>query len=387
MNHDSATAFQHWLLTTGRQAANVPALLDLLGEKLHREAQVDRIWIGTTLLHPQTAAHTWVWTPETPAAGRSLGHNLYRTLAMDLNSPARRLELGAPFVRYRRALDEGQGFEDVVALWDKGFTDFYGLSLRSKGRWMGGVTLSTRAPDGFSPTQIELFDAVMPALEATLESLIKDLVTSGLLQTYLGRDAGERVFKGQVKRGDGETIEAVVWFSDVRGFTRLSAQLDRSALLQVLNDVFELLVDVIDAHGGEVLKFMGDGLLGVFPAGEDSAAACRAARMAATAFRARLQDLSAQRVNNGLAPIDAGVGLHYGNVTYGNIGAPARLDFTVIGPAVNLASRIEGLCGALSQPILASEGFVALEGGAWETCGHFEVKGVETPILVARPVD
>jgi len=385
MTHGIAQVLQRWLLTEGRALADVPTLMAHIGAALRSEAGVDRIWFGTTLLHPQAAAHRWVWHADAPPTEGMLGHADFRTLLVDPNSPARQLELGAPFVRYRAARGEGLELPDVVVLWQDGFTDFYGLPVFSRGKWIGAITLSTRAPGGFAAEHVALFDEILPALSAALELLIKDLVTAVLLQTYLGRDAGERVFRGQVARGDGETIEAVVWFSDVRGFTRMSAELERSALLRVLNDTFELLVQVIEERGGEVLKFIGDGLLGVFAAGDDPAGACRAARDAARVFRDELSCLNQRRVGRGQPPIDVGVGLHFGNVTYGNIGAPARLDFTVIGPAVNLASRIEGLCGKLARPVLASEEFVALEGGHWEPCGVYAVKGVEAPIAVACP--
>jgi adenylate cyclase len=373
-------------LTEGRAADGIPELLDAFCQRLQAQGRVDRLWLGTTLLHPQTAGYVWIWCSDAPLLERSLGHVAFEKLDTEQDSPARRLRLGAPWVRFREAHREGHALADIEHLWGQGYTDFYGLSVHSRGKWLGAVTLSTRAPEGFLEAQIALLDAVMPALEATLEPFIKDLVMKGLLKAYLGRDAGDRVFHGQVRRGDGETIEAVVWFSDVRGFTRMSAELDRDALLKVLNDTFELLVCVLEDHGGEVLKFMGDGLMGVFPVVDGPAAACRAARAAVSAFRVGLGELSQRRVGEGLAPIEVGVGLHYGDVTYGNIGAPGRLDFTIIGPAVNLASRIEGLCGKLGEPILASEAFVALEGGAWESCGKFEVKGVDAPVAVARPV-
>jgi len=147
-------------------------------------------------------------------------------------------------------------------------------------------------------------------------------------------------------------------------------------------------VRALGRNGGEVLKFMGDGLLGVFPVVDgDRAAACRSARAAALSFREELAGLTRRRSEAGLRPAEVGVALHFGDVAYGNIGAPDRLDFTVIGPAVNLAARIESLCGKLGHPILASQTFVALEGGAWVPCGEHPVKGVAERVAVARPVE
>ncbi len=218
-----------------------------------------------------------------------------------------------------------------------------------------------------------------------LTPLTQDLVTATLLRTYLGRDAGDRVFRGQVKRGDGQELRAVIWFSDLRGFTRLSATLDRAVLLDLLNACFELAVTTIEAHGGQVLKFMGDGLLGVFPVGDDPTPACHAARAAADAFQEGLGALRIQREAKGLPAPEVGVGLHLGEVTYGNIGAPGRLDFTVIGADVNLAARIEGLCGQLGEPVLSSDAVARHDVTAWEPVGTHRVKGVEAAVRVSRP--
>jgi len=376
----------YWLLTEGRTAPDIPTLLEAFGEQLQRYTSAERIWYGTRLLHPQTAAYIWIWTANKPVIERELGYARFAELRSTIDSPARRLERGAPSVRFRNDGGESADIPDVAALWERGYTDLFGLSVRFRSAWVGGVTWSTRAPGGFSDTEIDLMEAIAPALEAVIEPLCKDLVTSVLLKTYLGRDAGERVFQGQVQRGDGETLETVVWFSDVRGFTQLSSELDRDALLDLLNDHFELVVRALGRHGGEVLKFMGDGLLGVFPVVDgDRAAACRAARAAALSFREELAILKRRRIDAGLRPAEVGVALHFGDVAYGNIGAPDRLDFTVIGPAVNLSARIESLCGKLGHPILASQTFVALEGGDWIPCGSHALKGVAQPVAVSRP--
>jgi len=378
-----ADALQRWILTEGRAAADVPSLLAALGARLAEYAPVDRLWAGTKLLHPQAAAYLWIWEAGRPVVARELSYALFARLRQG-DSPVRRLERGAPSVRFRPG--EGDPTDDAEALWRQGYTDLYGLSLTLRGQWAGGVTWTTRARGGFSARHLALFDAVMPALSAVIEPLANDLVMGTLLRTYLGRDAGARVHRGAVKRGDGTTLRAVVWFSDVRGFTRLSGELARDDLLDLLNQCFEQVVGALDDHGGQVLKFMGDGLLAVFAeAPDDPAAACRAARDAALELRQRLARLNLHRAAEGLPCADVGVGLHVGDVSYGNIGAPGRLDFTVIGPAVNLASRVEGLCGPLGQPVLASADFAARDPDRWAPCGAFEVKGVAEPVEIYRP--
>jgi adenylate cyclase len=376
---------QRWILTEGRRARTVPDLLDAFAQRLREDAPVDRIWCGTKLLHPQAAAYVWIWEAQRPPIARELSYSLFAKLRQG-DSPVRRLERGAESVRFQRG--DGDETADVTSLWERDFTDMMGLSLFLRGQWAGGVTWATKHPDGFSAEHLAMFTEIMPALSAVIEPIASDLVMGTLLRTYLGRDAGARVHDGAVQRGDGTTLRAVVWFSDVRGFTRLSGELERDRLLDLLNDSFEQVVGALEAQGGQVLKFMGDGLLAVFaettddPTGAD---VCQAARAAAVDLQQRLADLRERREARGLVSADVGVGLHFGDVSYGNIGAPARLDFTVIGPAVNLAARVEGLCGKLVQPVLATQDFVTRDGGAWDSCGVMPVKGVSAPVEVYRP--
>lgn len=380
-----AALLQRWLLTDGRAAASVPDLLEQVSLALRRHAPVDRMWIGTRVLHPQAAAYLWIHEHGQPLVARELSYALFARMRQG-DSPARRLERGAPVVCFRAGDPDLPG--DTADLWPRGYTELYGLSLFLRGRWAGAVTWATKVPGGFTPTHRGLFDDIMPALSAVIEPLAQELVMATLLRTYLGQDAGDRVHSGAVKRGDGTTLQAVVWFSDVRGFTRLSAELERDALLDLLNDHFEAVVQAVEAHGGQVLKFMGDGLLAVFPAtpGDPSGGdRCRAARTAAGDLQARLQGLRARRESAGLRAADIGVGLHFGEVSYGNIGAPARLDFTVIGPAVNLAARVEAMCGRLGEGVLASGDFVRRGGGRWESRGAHEMKGVAEPVEVFAP--
>jgi class 3 adenylate cyclase len=198
--------------------------------------------------------------------------------------------------------------------------------------------------------------AVCVAMAAPLQVVIGRGVTRGLLQAYLGRRSAEKVLNGAVRRGIEEVIDAVVWISDLRDFTVLSETLPHDQIITALNDCCSRLVGAIQPFGGEVLKFIGDGLLAIFPlATRGERVACDAAIAAVRAAREGMARLDAERVRVGLSALPFGVGLHLGAVVYGNIGAPDRLDFTAIGPAVNVASRIEGLCRPLNCPVLISE--------------------------------
>jgi adenylate cyclase len=373
-----------WLLDAGRRCSTIEELLRELGPRLRARVPVDRLWVGTKVLHPQSAAWYWVWTASEPVVFRQLDHASIERLAQG-DTPIRRLELGADSVRIRRSAATGApSVSDLGDLWAQGYTDFLALPLHFRGEWVGGFTFASRHELGFGDEEITQLFEIVPVLSAVLQPLAQDLVTASLLRTYLGRDAGERVFRGQVRRGQGQTLRAVVWFSDVRGFTRLSNELSAPDLLGLLDDHFELMVSVVEEHGGEVLKFLGDGLLAVFAATGDGSQACGSARRAALALQDRLAATAERRLEWGqkLAAID--VGLHFGSVHYGSIGAPHRLDFTVIGQAVNAAARIEGLCGTLGEPVLASEEFVRREGGAWDLRGVHDLKGLPG-LRVYRP--
>ena len=377
----SANGIVQWLLSTGRTYATVGELQAALVEQVAEYVPVDRLWCGTTVLHPQGAAYFWVWQRDGPPREEELGYGRFAKLK-ESDSPARRLKQGAAHVRFR--YPEGEELADVASLWREGYRDLFGQSMFFRTDWVGGITWATRAEAGFDPDHLHFLEQLTPALSALIEPLAREMVTGTLLRTYLGRDAGERVMHGQVRRGDQQTLSAAVWFCDVRGFTQLSAALPRQELLDLLNDSFEEIVNGLHAHGGQVLKFMGDGLLAVFT-GDDEGAACRSAADAVTTVQRQLAALTARRSKQGLPTADVGIGLHFGDVTYGNIGAPARLDFTVIGSAVNLAARVESLCGHLGVSALSTETFASRANAGWTKEGEHSVKGVDEPVVVYRP--
>jgi adenylate cyclase len=201
------------------------------------------------------------------------------------------------------------------------------------------------------------------------------------MNTYVGERSGAHVLAGQIQRGSGEDLNAVIWFCDLRGFTRLADRLPRSDLIKLLNDYFEIMCNAVRAEGGEVLKFVGDGMLAIFEmkdaveAAARAEAALRAARAAIDATRSH----NAARRVAGQTEIKFGIALHLGEVSYGNIGAPDRLDFTVIGPAVNHANRLEKLAGELGRPLLASASFAGAAPAGLQSLGLHRLRGVAEP--------
>jgi adenylate cyclase len=210
-----------------------------------------------------------------------------------------------------------------------------------------------------------------------------------LLETYLGKHTGERVLCGLVRRGDGEDIHAVIWFCDLRDSTPMADSMPRMAFLSVLNDFFDCMAGAVLDHGGEVLRYIGDAALAIFPTGTsscgvrraccDTATACHAALEAAQDAQARMKVLNQKRAQSGEPPLRYGLALHMGDVTYGNIGVPERLEFTVIGAAANEAARMEGLCKTLNQPLLISSEFRRCFPGEVVSLGFHTLRGVNAP--------
>jgi class 3 adenylate cyclase len=239
----------------------------------------------------------------------------------------------------------------------------------------------TKAPGGFGAQERNYLEQVNVVMGAPLQAIIERGVTRGLLQAYLGRRSADKVLSGAVRRGVGEVVDAVVWISDLRDFTALSEALRYDQIITALNDACARVVGAIQPFGGEVLKFIGDGLLAIFPlVPHGKRAACDAALAAVRAAREGMAQLDADRLRLDLPALPFGIGLHLGAVVYGNIGSPNRLDFTAIGPAVNVASRIESLCRPLACPVLISEHVATGCDGPLTSLGAYTLRGSAQPV-------
>ena len=307
-----------------------------------------------------------------------------------LNSPFHALvESREPSLRRRLDASYVRGeFPMLDRFQDEGATDYVafavtiGESLRFGDDDDGiAASWSTDAAEGFAEAQVALLAAIMPSLTLAFTLRTAHRTARTLLATYLGSDAARRVLAGNIVRGRAAPIQAVVWFSDLVGFTRISDTTSAEAVLALLNDYAEALVEQIEEHGGHVLKFIGDGILAIFPH-EDTALACRHALEAAIEHRRRIAALNERRAADGLRVTDTHVALHVGELLYGNLGSPRRLDFTVLGAAVNEAARMEALCGSLEQNVIVSSAFADAAGGARRllvSLGRYAMKGVARP--------
>jgi len=301
------------------------------------------------------------------------------------NSPFYRLlQTGESLLR-RRLTAKTEEFSWLSDLFADGMTDYVAMISRFAADGtigeMDGVYSSwaTKAPGGFSDSQIAAIERLVPYLVLAIKSVSLTRMTGTLMETYLGRDAGQRVLKGRIVRGIADRLDAVVWFSDLRGFTRITDTAPEQ-VIPLLNDYADAIVSAIDEHGGDVLKLIGDGTLAIFTA-EDCTHACSAALSAAIAARERIAELNKRRQADGKPTTEMYLGLHVGEVFYGNVGSRERLDFTVIGPAVNEASRIAAMCRSVDQPVLMSSAFANVDGikECLISVGRYALRGVAHP--------
>jgi adenylate cyclase len=401
--------FATWLTQDGMRITSIALLVDGFCAFLNREGfDIRRCNLATDTVHPQMWAMRHVWfsqagqpTPINPAVLVSrqtyrVGEAMIDEVFFNAEATKSPQYIASPFYRIERDGElyelirppgEAQAFPVFDDLARDGCTAYLGLRLASFGRVLQLIGLATGRADGLTGEQVEELRTCAALLMLHVNTLIEAGIKSTLARVYIGQDPGERVCAGMISLGSVISMEGALWFSDLRDFTAASERLDPERLLEMLNDYFAVVTPVIYAAGGEVLKFMGDAVLAVFPTTgfADPGEACRAALGVVRQVTAALEPLNARRAAEGLEPIRHGVGLHYGQGRYGNIGTRERLDFTLIGRAVNVASRIEGMTKLLGHPVLCSDAFAALTGDGMTALGEFELKGVEGLTKIGIP--
>jgi adenylate cyclase len=376
-----------WLMTDARRRVDADDFLEAFANEL-RAAGIDvsRITTGVPILHPQIFSFSGLWQ-----LGKGTSERLYRagptTTTTMLNSPIRIAYEGGGPVRCNPTKPPQDGeFPILSDLRRDGLTDYIVHSVPFADGSHKALSLATSRQGGFRDDELALFEAMIPAVAFNLEVQALRRTARTLLDTYVGQQSGGRVLEGQIRRGTGETITAVIWLCDLRGFTTLSETLSQDALIDLLNCYFGPMCDAVAANGGEILKFIGDAMLAIFPIQRDAKSACHAALLAARKAQAALVEENRRREQNGAPRIDYGLALHVGDVIYGNIGSDTRLDFTVIGPAVNLTARIESMCKQLKRSLLLSSDFATTSGAAVESLGAFALKGVGAEQEIFAPL-
>jgi adenylate cyclase len=370
-----------WILSEGPQIDSDVELFDELcwrlvgdGVPLWRAT----LYIGT--LHPLIRGVGARWFRQLKVIEEF--HVLHGWDATDeyLLSPIRAtIERGTPF---RRRLDEETPEYPLLSKLRKaGATDYFALALNRTFRLFPVAAWSTDQPGGFSDADIAALESINPALAAIAETRAVRRISANLLDTYFGPQVGRRILAGQIRRAEGERLRAVIMMTDLRDFTGLSDRLPGDEVIELLDDYFDALATPIEERKGEVLKFIGDGMLAIFPAADDddfSTSSVRALE-AATEGLKRLDAVNQARRAAGRGELRTGIGLHLGEVIFGNVGAAGRLDFTVIGPAVNLASRIEDLTKRLFRPMLFSRAFARVCPRPLVSLGFQPVRGLNDP--------
>ena len=376
-----------WLNSEARLIGDTEALDLAIVERLHEAGlPITRYSTGVPSLHPQVDSFSTLWEQ-----GKGLTFRQFRV------DPDNRRELSASpiFIAYdtgrttRCRLDgtpEDGEYEVVGDLRRQGLTDYLVIALPFSDGSHKAMSFATDRAGGFTDDHVAILEGLRHALATTIEVRYLRHLAGTLMDTYVGPVAGRRVLEGAIRRGSGETISAVIWFCDLKGFTSLSESLPNQVLIDMLNAYFDAVTQAIEAEGGEILKFIGDAVLAIFQPGDgDEAAAAACALKAANAAMERLATTNAERSASSAPVIECGIALHIGDVLYGNVGGAHRLDFTVIGRAVNLASRIESLTRDLARPVLVSDAFAAAHGGAFEDLGTFELKGIAGTRQVLAP--
>ncbi len=294
---------------------------------------------------------------------------------------------GESFLRRRLTAETEVEFPGLKANREEGMSDYVAIMNRFAAEGVIGeadcvfTAWTTDKPEGFSDEDLDDLQRLAPFLAIAVKCATLAGIAQTLVQTYLGRDAGQRVLAGRIGRGVAERIDAVLWFSDLRGYTRISDTAAPEQIIPLLNDYAEAVISAVQAQGGDVLKLIGDGVLAIFRA-SDREQGCRSAITAAKAAGAAIRVLNEKRTAENLPTTNIYLGLHVGEVFFGNIGSKNRLDFTVVGPAVNEVSRIAAMCRSVEQKVLMSSAFAAALGGNGPrlvSVGRYALRGVANP--------
>ena len=388
------SAIADWVVAAGLAGKSEGALLDgFCSRAIAAGMPLARAGVIIDTLHPVHEGRAFLWRRE--AAG---GPELVEYGSSDEGELADRwrasvfyrlLETGASQMRVRLAPGEPREFPYLAPLADEGMTEYLALIARfPRDGALGEMDCCyaywvTDRAGGFTDDEAAELAALMPPLALAVKCASLTRIAGTLVETYLGRDPGRRVLAGRIGRGAAEQINAVLWYSDLRGFTHITDDAPPAQTIALLNDYADAVISTIHDHGGDVLKLIGDGVLAIFPFVERPDEACAGALAAEAALRGALTALNAKRAAIGKPVTEVYLGLHIGEVFYGNIGSRERLDFTVIGPAVNEVARIAAMCRSAERDVLLSADFAAAaivaEAATPVSVGRYALRGVARP--------
>ena len=378
-----------WLIDGARSAGSPIRVMTETCERLVQAGlPLWRVGVFVRTLHPDIYGRNFIWRPGAEVEMGTVDFNILDAPEFHA-SPLAIVFTKAIEVRGRVGDPGSDRFPIVEDMRAEGVTDYIALPLLFTDGSSHASSWTTKQPGGFTDQQLTALRSLVPALARVVEIMQWRRTSSILLDTYVGNRAGARILSGQIRRGHTDTMHAAIWLSDLRGFTALSDRLPAETMVDILNGYFDCQVSSIRNHGGEVLKFMGDGLLAVFPIDEyvgDIHQVCASVLEAAREARASVEAMQ-YPIGDAVERFRFGVALHVGRILYGNIGGGNRLDFTCIGPAVNLAARLEKIAGKLGRTIVASAGFAGICAGGWDDLGEFPIAGFSRAERVYGLVD
>jgi len=379
-----------WLFREGRLISDQSRFVQELSHKiLQAGAPIDRLTLNFPTLNPLVLAITATWTRTTDTTvSFQPRHDILQTDRY-IGSPIQKLQETRKSVRQSLTDLPEDAHLAYTELADAGFTDYYAMPI-SFGLGRGSFFIvATRSSEGFSYCDVRNLKRLRDYFAPILEVFSLRHLSASLMDTYLGKRTSQKVLSGMIKRGDADVINAALWFSDLREFTQLTETLPADQVMELLNEYFEFIAAAVTSRGGEILRFIGDAMLIVFPIDSKvtKKAACIAALESARDAQQTLAVINHRRRRHLQPEIKFGVGLNVGEVTYGNVGAPDRLDFTVMGPAVNRTARLESLTKTIGENILVSKDFSDQVDCPMHYFGEHKMKGIAKPQMVFAPDD
>ncbi|MEO1067177.1 MAG: adenylate/guanylate cyclase domain-containing protein [Pseudomonadota bacterium] len=378
-----------WLLEEARFSTDGVAFVEELGRRFVASGlPLWRLRVAQKVANPLITAWGVIWHSDDKPTTEYIVPTEWLSTSIWIGSPFQYVTEHREV--FRRRLVDLDPIDDHTVLHEiaaDGGTDFLALPLEYADGTIQGMSVVTSQAGGFSDDQIALVSQMKHSIASAMEPMAIRRSMNSLLKAYLGVGPSDAVIGGSKRRGERSNLDAVVMFSDLRGFTNKSANWSDESLLEVLNDYFGIVVDAVHSHNGDVLKFLGDGVLAVFPI-EDKALTMRRsndALEAAWSARQALASYNEERMSSGLETIDFGTALHLGEVTYGNVGSPGRLDFTVIGKTVNIASRMEELTKTLHHPILCTRPVAENVTCDLVSLGEYPIRGISETQEIFAP--
>ncbi|MGB0631304.1 MAG: adenylate/guanylate cyclase domain-containing protein [Alphaproteobacteria bacterium] len=381
---DIEPTFQ-WLTDGAPDVKEPDEIASGLGKRLIAGGfNIDRIAVFVETLHPTVIGRRFVWEPGKDVKVDEASFDFAESFAFQ-STPIQFVNTtGKPVRRRLHRADCPVDYPAIEEFRAEGLTDYLALPLRFTNGQIHVVSWSTRRPGGFTEEDVQAVEKINGPLARLAETYALRRIAGNLLDTYVGSRSGSQILAGHIRRGDTEFIDGAIWLSDLRGFTSMADTLSGEELIETLNTHFDCLVPPVRDHGGEVLKFMGDGMLAIFPTGDgqNPRLAAGAAVQAALEARQNMAALNVERTHDGKEELSFGLALNIGRIHYGNIGAEDRLDFTAIGPAVNLAARMETVAAEIGRDIVVSEVFQTYLEIDTELLGEFSVKGFSKPVSI-----